>query len=126
MDEMQLNEVKKTEELQEYRVKYLQAQQEVEELKKQIHVMELDNKQVSNLIQTEVQTVRMQFHEKLEELAPLPDLLKGAQLQLKEAKQLQTLAEGNALQNSKELQLLQEKYLQLTNKYKKIKGGNDK
>lgn len=51
----------------------------------------------------------MQFQEKLQELAPLPDLLKGAQIQLQEAKQLQKLAESSSDQLSNELQCVKEK-----------------
>lgn len=51
----------------------------------------------------------MQFQEKLQELAPLPDLLKGAQIQLQEAKQLQRLAEDSSQQLSNELHRVKEK-----------------
>lgn len=51
----------------------------------------------------------MQFQEKLQELAPLPDLLKGAQIQLQEAKQLQKLAEDSSEQLSSELHRVKEK-----------------
>lgn len=51
----------------------------------------------------------MQFQEKLMELSPLPDLLKNAQIQLQEAKQLQDLAEDSSRQLSAELQRVNEK-----------------
>ena len=51
----------------------------------------------------------MQFQEKLQVLAALPDLLKGAQIQLQEAKQLQRLAEERSQQLSDELHLVNEK-----------------
>lgn len=53
--------------------------------------------------------LKMQFQEKLQELAPLPDLLKGAQIQLQEAKQLQRLAEDSSEQLSNELLRVKEK-----------------
>ncbi|OWR51917.1 myosin-10-like [Danaus plexippus] len=108
-----LNE--KTEQTQEYRVKYLQAQQQVEELRRQIDVIEYDNKQVSDQIQIEIQKMKMQFQEKLQELAPLPDLLKGAQIQLQEAKQLQKLAEDSSEQLSSELHRVKEKLVVAVN-----------
>lgn len=55
----------------------------------------------------------MQFQEKLQELAPLPDLLKGAQIQLQEAKQLQRLAEDSSEQLSNELLRVKEKVYSL-------------
>ncbi|XP_039763755.1 myosin-9-like [Pararge aegeria] len=109
VEELQTMTNEKTDEVQEYRVKYLQAQQQVEELRREIDVIEFDNKQVSDQIQIEIQKMKMQFQEKLQELAPLPDLLKGAQIQLQEAKQLQKLAEGSSEQLSSELNRVKEK-----------------
>lgn len=40
---------------------YLQAQQHVEELKRQLDVIELDNKQVSDQIQIEIQKMKVIF-----------------------------------------------------------------
>lgn len=57
--------------------------------------------------------LKMQFQEKLQELAPLPDLLKGAQIQLQEAKQLQRLAEDSSEQLSNELLRVKEKVYSL-------------
>ncbi|XP_022832936.1 spindle pole body component 110-like [Spodoptera litura] len=108
-EELKITLVEKSEQLQEYRIKYLQAQQRVEELKRQLDVIEFDNKQVSDQIQIEIQKMKMQFQEKLQELAPLPDLLKGAQIQLQEAKQLQRLAEDSSEQLSNELLRVKEK-----------------
>lgn len=59
--------------------------------------------------------MKMQFQEKLQELAPLPDLLKGAQIQLQEAKQLQRLAEDSSQQLSNELHRVKEKLVVAVN-----------
>ncbi|KAG6446542.1 hypothetical protein O3G_MSEX004490 [Manduca sexta] len=115
LEESKLIVAEKSEQLQEYRVKYLQAQQEVEELKRQFDVVESDNKQVSDQLQIEIQRMKMQFQEKLQELAPLPDLLKGAQIQLEEAKQLQRLAEDTSRQLSNELHFVKEKLAAVVN-----------
>ncbi|CAH0578043.1 unnamed protein product [Chrysodeixis includens] len=114
-EELKITLMEKTEQLQEYRVKYLQAQQQVEELKRQLDVIEFDNKQVSDQIQIEIQKMKIQFQEKLQELAPLPDLLKGAQIQLQEAKQLQRLAEDSSQQLSNELHRVKEKLVVAVN-----------
>ncbi|KAJ8737769.1 hypothetical protein PYW08_000364 [Mythimna loreyi] len=114
-EELKLTLVEKSEQLQEYRVKYLQAQQQVEELKRQLDVIEFDNKQVSDQIQVEIQKMKMQFQEKLQELAPLPDLLKGAQIQLQEAKQLQRLAEDSSQQLSNEVHRVKDKLVVAVN-----------
>ncbi|XP_053624684.1 outer dense fiber protein 2-like isoform X2 [Plodia interpunctella] len=122
MEEMKMTVVEKSEQLQEYRVKYLQAQQQVEELKRQMDVVEYDNKQVSDQIQIEIQKMKMQFQEKLQELAPLPDLLKGAQFQLQEAKQLQHLAEDSSQQLSNELHRVKEKLVEAVNNFNQEKA----
>ncbi|KAH9637329.1 hypothetical protein HF086_006973 [Spodoptera exigua] len=114
-EELKISLVEKSDQLQEYRIKYLQAQQQVEELKRQLDVIEFDNKQVSDQIQIEIQKMKMQFQEKLQELAPLPDLLRGAQIQLQEAKQLQRLAEDSSQQLSNELHRVKEKLVVAVN-----------
>nr|XP_037869201.1 myosin-9 isoform X2 [Bombyx mori] len=122
LEETKMTLREKNEQQQEYRLKYLQAQQEVEELKRQLDVIEFDNKQVSDQIQIEIQKVKMQFQEKLQELAPLPDLLKGAQIQLQEAKQLQRLAEDNSRQISAELHRVKEKLIITANSLEQEKA----
>ncbi|XP_045458535.1 outer dense fiber protein 2-like [Melitaea cinxia] len=116
-EELKMTLSEKIEESQEYRLKYLQAQQQVEEMKRQIDLIEFDNKQVSDQIQIEIQKMKMQFQEKLQELAPLPDLLKGAQIQLQEAKQLQKLAEDSSEQLSNELHRVKEKLVIAVNNF---------
>ncbi|CAH2227579.1 jg6315, partial [Pararge aegeria aegeria] len=58
VEELQTMTNEKTDEVQEYRVKYLQAQQQVEELRREIDVIEFDNKQVSDQIQIEIQKMK--------------------------------------------------------------------
>uniref|UniRef100_A0A0A9W731 Galectin-3 n=2 Tax=Lygus hesperus TaxID=30085 RepID=A0A0A9W731_LYGHE len=59
--------------LEEYRNKYLTAQQTVEEQRRQIDIMELENNRISEQVNLEIQRVKTQFQEKLQELTPLPD-----------------------------------------------------
>ncbi|XP_011548420.3 interaptin [Plutella xylostella] len=113
IEELKLN----AEQLQDYRNKYLQAQQEAMEYKRQLEVLDYDNRQVSEQVQIEIQKMKMQFQEKLMELSPLPDLLKNAQIQLQEAKQLQDLAEDSSRQLSAELQRVNEKLIIAINNY---------
>ncbi|CAF4751170.1 unnamed protein product [Pieris macdunnoughi] len=125
-EEMKITIAEKDEQLQEYRLKYLQAQQQVEEYKRQFDLIEYDNKQVSDQIQVEIQKMKMQFQEKLQELAPLPDLLKGAQIQLQEAKQLQKLAEENSQELSNELHRVKEKLVLAVNNLNQEKADKIK
>ncbi|KAJ8737042.1 hypothetical protein PYW07_000313 [Mythimna separata] len=125
-EELKLTLAEKSEQLQEYRVKYLQAQQQVEELKRQLNVVEYDSKQVSEQIQVEIQNMKLHFQEKLQDLAPLPDLLKGAQIQLQEARQLQRLAEDSSQQLSNELHRVKDKLVVAVNSMNQEKVEKNK
>ncbi|CAH2034678.1 unnamed protein product, partial [Iphiclides podalirius] len=126
LEEMAITVREKNEQLQDYRLKYLQAQQQVEELKRQLDLYEFDNKQVSDQIQVEIQKMKMQFQEKLQELAPLPDLLKGSQIQLQEAKQMRRLAEESSQQLSSELHRVKEKLVMAVNNYNQERAEKTK
>ncbi|KAJ0183946.1 hypothetical protein K1T71_000369 [Dendrolimus kikuchii] len=97
------------EQLQDYRVKYMQAQQLVEEQRRQMDMMDMDNTRISEQINLEIQRVKIKFQEKLQELAPIPDLLKATQMRLKDAQQAQAIAEHNAEQLARELNCAREK-----------------
>lgn len=53
--------------------------------------------------------MQIKFQEKLQELAPIPDLLKATQMRLKDAQQAQAIAEHNAEQLARELNCAREK-----------------
>lgn len=97
--------------LTDYRNKYLQAQQQVEEQRRQIDMMELENNRVSEQVNLEIQRVKNQFQEKLQELTPLPDILKTTQIKLQEAQQMHLLAERNNEALVRELQAYRDKVL---------------
>ncbi|XP_063372770.1 myosin-9-like isoform X1 [Cydia amplana] len=126
IEELRFTVNEKSEQLQEYRMRYLQAQQQVEEARRQRELIEFDNKQVTDQIHIEIQKMKLQFQEKLQELAQLPDLLKGAQIQLQESKQLQKLAEESTQQFSNELQLVREKLVHAVNSFNQEKAEKDK
>ncbi|CAH2208584.1 jg25810, partial [Pararge aegeria aegeria] len=88
---------------------YLQAQQLVEEQRRQMDMMDMDNSRISEQINLEIQRVKLKFQEKLQELAPIPDLLKATQIRLKDAQQSQAIAEHNAEQLARELNCAREK-----------------
>lgn len=87
----------------------MDAQQTVEEQRRQIDLMEVENQHVTEQVNLEIQRVKNQFQEKLQELMPLPDILKSTQLKLKEAQQMHLLAERNNEAMAKELQQYKEK-----------------
>ncbi|KAH9638343.1 hypothetical protein HF086_006523 [Spodoptera exigua] len=109
IDELRTLMKEQNDQLQDYRVKYLQAQQLVEEQRRQMDMMDMDNTRISEQINLEIQKVKLKFQEKLQELAPIPDLLKATQMRLKDAQQAQALAEHNAEQLARELNCAREK-----------------
>ncbi|XP_070164453.1 paramyosin [Polyergus mexicanus] len=89
--------------LEDYRNKYLQAQQQVEEQRRQLDLMEMDNARMNENVTLEIGRVKNQFQEKLAELAPLPDILKQMQIKIQEAQQMRLVAERNCEDLSREL-----------------------
>ncbi|XP_041987163.1 centromere protein F [Aricia agestis] len=115
IEELRLLMKEQNDQLQDYRVKYLQAQQLVEEQKRQMDTMDMDNARISEQINLEIQRVKLVFQEKLQELAPIPDLLRSTQIKLKDAQQNQAIAEHNAEQLARELNSAREKIHMLLN-----------
>ncbi|XP_053624185.1 myosin-14-like isoform X2 [Plodia interpunctella] len=109
IDELRILMKEQNDQLQDYRVKYLQAQQLVEEQRRQMDMMDMDNTRISEQINLEIQRVKIKFQEKLQELAPIPELLKATQMRLKDAQQSQAIAEHNAEQLARELNCAREK-----------------
>ncbi|KAJ8738070.1 hypothetical protein PYW08_000665 [Mythimna loreyi] len=109
IDELRTLMKEQNDQLQDYRVKYLSAQQLVEEQRRQMDMMDMDNSRISEQINLEIQKVKIKFQEKLQELAPIPDLLKATQMRLKDAQQAQALAEHNSEQLARELNCAREK-----------------
>nr|XP_023016569.1 outer dense fiber protein 2 isoform X1 [Leptinotarsa decemlineata] len=116
--------------LDDYRNKYLEAQQRVEEQCRQIDLMEMDYQRISEQVNLEIQRVKNQFQEKLQELMPLPDILKSTQMKLQEAQQMHLLAERNNEAIAKELQLYKDKISAMTSQMDEVRSdqqlGEDK
>lgn len=111
----------------------MQAQQLVEEQRRQLSALDMDNQRISEQINLEIQRVKVgrrparaqpvepatpltrpsslqiKFQEKLQELAPVPELLKATQLRLADAQQQQAGAEHRAEQLARELNCAREK-----------------
>lgn len=108
--------------LEDYRNKYLVAQQQVEEQRRQIDVMEMENQRISEQVSCEIQRVKNQFQEKLAELSPLPDILKATQLKLQEEQHIRGIAERNLDALSRELQMYKDKLACMANQMEKQKN----
>ncbi|CAG4939922.1 unnamed protein product [Parnassius apollo] len=105
------------EEISSLKIQVRDAKEEIEEMR--ITVREKNE-------QLEEYRLKIQFQEKLQELAPLPDLLKGAQIQLQEAKQMQKLAEDSSQQLSGELNRVKEKLVLAINNLNQEKADKFK
>ncbi|XP_063633003.1 CAP-Gly domain-containing linker protein 1-like [Cydia splendana] len=95
--------------LQDYRLKYLQAQQLAEEQTRQLAALDADNVRISEQINYEIQRVKIKFQEKLQELTPLPKLLQATHRQLRDAQQQQAIAEHRTEQLARELMCARDK-----------------
>ncbi|KOB72252.1 Uncharacterized protein OBRU01_12578, partial [Operophtera brumata] len=90
-------------------LRHMQSYQIVEEQRRQMDLMDKENTRISEQINLEIQRVKLKFQEKLQELAPIPDLMKATQIRMKDAQQAQALAEHNAEQFARELICAREK-----------------
>lgn len=108
--------------LDDYRNKYLQAQQQVEEQRRQIDMMEMENNRIAEQVNLEIQRVKNQFQEKLQELTPLPEILKATQLKLQEAQQMHLMAERNNESLVRELQAFKDRAMEMENELEKQKS----
>ncbi|KAG8232140.1 hypothetical protein J437_LFUL012150 [Ladona fulva] len=87
-----------------YRGKYLLAQQQVEEQRRQIDLMDADNKRITQQVEEEMQRVKCQFQDKLDELKSLPELLRSTQCRLQEAFQKQKQTEEKVCELTMQLE----------------------
>lgn len=98
----------------------------MEEQRRSIDLMEMENQRISEQVNLEIQRVKNQFQEKLTELMPLPDILKSTQLKLQEAQQMHLLAERNNEAIARELQQYKEKLAALTDLDSAATGEDEK
>ncbi|XP_005179754.2 227 kDa spindle- and centromere-associated protein [Musca domestica] len=68
--------------LEDYRNKYLKAQQKVEEQGALIEKLNMNNKRIEKQINLEIKDIRCKFQEKLNELVKLPKLLENEQIKV--------------------------------------------
>ncbi|XP_030556774.1 kinesin-1 heavy chain [Drosophila novamexicana] len=71
-----------SQQLEDYRNKYMLAQQKVEEQCVSLDKLNMNNKRIEQQINTEVKEIRSKFQEKLNELLHFPKLLENEQLKL--------------------------------------------
>jgi outer dense fiber protein 2 len=87
-------------------------------------MLEMDANRVNEQVNLEIQRVKSQFQEKLQELLPLPDLLKSTQLKLQETQQMHLLAERNNEALNRDLQIYKDKIAEITEQMDKVRSDN--
>lgn len=85
-------------------------------------MMEMENQRISEQVNLEIQRVKNQFQEKLQELMPLPDILKATQLKLQEAQQMHLLAERNNEAIARELQMYKDKVAAMADQMDQVRS----
>ncbi|EAT32331.1 AAEL015536-PA [Aedes aegypti] len=76
-EEFQILIKEQGDQLEEYRSKYLSAQQRVEEQKLEMEKMNVTNRRIEEQINVEVQRIKTKFQDKLRQLTPFPRLLEA-------------------------------------------------
>lgn len=99
--------------LENYREKFLKAQQTVEEQRLQMESMEMNNRQIEDQINIEIKRIKSKFQEKLNELAHFPKLLENEQLKLHEMHKEKEILENSIENTICELRLCKEKLREL-------------
>ncbi|KAL5281033.1 hypothetical protein ACFFRR_004824 [Megaselia abdita] len=95
------------EQLDDYRRKYMEAQQKFEEQKVVIGKMDMNNKRVEEQINSEVQRIKSKFQEKIAELSQYPCILESEQLKLAQVSKEKDDLEGKLKIICKELKAMQ-------------------
>ncbi|XP_054742589.1 uncharacterized protein LOC129247479 [Anastrepha obliqua] len=95
-----------SQQLEDYRNKYLVAQQKVEEQSVTLEKLNMNNKRIEKQINTEVKEIRAKFQEKLNELLHFPKLLENEQLKLAQACKEKEDLQGKLMLVCKELKAL--------------------
>lgn len=124
LEELRLTNHEYMLQLEDYRNKYLKAQETVEEQARQLDLMEMDNARMNENVTLEIGRVKNQFQEKLAELAPLPEILKQTQLKLHEAQQLRAVAERNCEDIDRELLAAKDKIGTLSSQLDMLRNEN--
>ncbi|XP_011299643.1 uncharacterized protein [Fopius arisanus] len=124
LEELRLSNQDYMLQLEDYRNKYLKAQETVEEQSRQLDMMEIDNARMNENVTLEIGRVKNQFQEKLAELAPLPEILKQAQLKLQECQQMRVLAERNSEELDRELLGAKDKIGSLSSQLDNLRSEN--
>ncbi|XP_011178679.1 uncharacterized protein LOC105209777 [Zeugodacus cucurbitae] len=95
-----------SQQLEDYRNKYLVAQQKVEEQSVTLDKLNMNNKRIEKQINTEVKEIRAKFQEKLNELLHFPKLLENEQLKLAQVCKEKEDLQGKLMLICKELKAL--------------------
>lgn len=124
LEELRLSSQEYLLQVEDYRNKYLKAQETVEEQTRQLDMMEMDNARMNENVTLEIGRVKNQFQEKLAELAPLPEILKQSQLKLQESQQMRAMAERNCEDMDRELLAAKDKIGAISSQLEILRSEN--
>lgn len=104
--------------VEEYRDKFMNAQQTVEEQRRQIENMEVNNGQIEQQINIEIQRIKNEFQKKLREFTPLPKMLENEQLKVHESLKKNRALEEKLMDAVTKLSQTEARLNELQSKYK--------
>lgn len=104
--------------VEEYRDKFMKAQQIVEEQRRQIENMEVNNGEIEQQINMEIQRIKSEFQKKLREFTPLPKMLENEQLKVHESQKKNRALEGKLAEYGQRLNEAEARANEFQSKYK--------
>ncbi|KAJ9597279.1 hypothetical protein L9F63_011850, partial [Diploptera punctata] len=125
LEELQSTLEDQSAQLDDYKNKYLQAQEQVEEQRRRIEMLEIDKSRISEQVNIELQRIKNQFQEQLHELTPLPDILTATQMKLSESQQKKKLAERSVEELSQALKEIANLQREMNDNRTSIQFGSD-
>ncbi|XP_055592723.1 thyroid receptor-interacting protein 11 [Uranotaenia lowii] len=108
-DEFKILIKEQGEQLDEYRKKFLDAQQTVEEQKLKMNKMDITNNRIEEQINIEVQRIKAKFQDKLRKLLPFPGLLEAEETKVKNLKDSNEKLLAELKKSAKEIRCLESK-----------------
>ncbi|EAT35278.1 AAEL012543-PA [Aedes aegypti] len=108
-EEFQILIKEQGDQLEEYRSKYLSAQQRVEEQKLEMEKMNVTNRRIEEQINVEVQRIKTKFQDKLRQLTPFPRLLEAEEEKVSKLKDSNEKLLEELKKSAKEIKSLEDR-----------------
>ncbi|XP_063702386.1 calponin homology domain-containing protein DDB_G0272472-like [Culicoides brevitarsis] len=109
--------------VEEYRDKFMKAQQTVEEQRREIENLQVNNTQIEQQINCEIHRIKSEFQKKLKEFTPLPQMLENEQLKVHELHKKNRVLEEKILEYGAMLNEANERANEFQSKYRESNVG---